>query len=94
MTVPPRDPTGFAAELHRLPARYLRQRLSATPAAVHIGSFIAGAPFTGEIIPAAEGRYLVFRKTERIGNSGISKILFPERDNFLFLFAGHGYPPI
>lgn len=94
MTVPPRDPAGFTTELYRLPARYLRQRLSTASTVAHIGSFLAGAPFTGEIIPAAEGRYLIFRKTERIGNSGISKILFPERDNFLFLFAGHGYPPI
>ena len=87
MAVPPMGTTGIRAELHRLSARSLDQLLSAVAAAVWVRSFLymhsgLGA---GELISAAEGRYLILGQAQRCSDGGISIALFTQSNNLVFL---------
>lgn len=73
MAVPPVGTAGVRAELHRLSARSLGQLLSAVSAAVRVRTIFCmdGSLGAGELVSAAEGGYLIFRKAQRGGDSGV-----------------------
>lgn len=67
MAVPPFGAAGIGAELHRLSTRSLGQWLSAVTAAVRVRAvfYMHSSLSAGELVPAAEGRYLILCQTER-----------------------------
>ena len=67
MAVPPFGAAGIRAELHRLSTRSLGQWLSAVTAAVRVRAvfYMHSSLSAGELVPAAEGRYLILCQTER-----------------------------
>lgn len=87
MTVPPLGAAGIGAELHRLSARSLGQLLSAVTAAVWVRAFfyMHSSLGAGELVSAAEGRYLILRQAQRGSNGGISIALFTQSNNLAFL---------
>jgi hypothetical protein len=94
MGVPPLIPAGVRAELCLFPAGDLHEGLSAAAAATHVRRFlfIRISGVSGEVIPAAEGRYLILRQAECLCDRGISVARVPEHFNLFFLFIGHkGY---
>ena len=70
------------------------EKLTIVGAAGMIGRFlfIRISGVSGEVIPAAEGRYLILCQAECLCDRGISVAGVPELFNLFFLFIGHkGY---